>query len=103
MMIDFNAIMHDVDGAPIRQDNREDSPKASLGFVAKQVLLAGKDDDKMEPTEKMQLFDLAVAISDSMRTNTPLELEVEDVALIKKRAAPLPVAIIGPMFKMLKG
>ncbi len=101
MKIDFNAILYGLDEIAIKKDADGDEP-ATLGFVVKQVLLAGKDDEKMDAAKKVRLFELAMTVADSMKANEPAELEVEDVALIKERAAPLPVGILGPMFKLLK-
>jgi hypothetical protein len=103
MKIDFNAPLYDLDGNTIKETNEPDSKAATLGLVVKTALLAGPDDSKMEAAEKVKLFDLACTVSDSMKANKPAELEVEDVALIKGRCKHLPVGIIGPVYKLLKG
>jgi hypothetical protein len=102
MKIDFNAVLTDLDGNAIKETDAADSKPATLGLVVKQALLSGSDDAKMEGAEKVKLFDLAVTVSESMKKNVPADLEVEDVAKIKTRCQPLPVAIIGPVFKLLK-
>lgn len=98
MKIDFNQKIMTLKGdIPIKNSDRDNAP-FTLGDVAAEALLI--PEEKIEGVEKARRGNLAMKI---IRSETPFDLEIEEVALIKKRVGEVMVPlVVGQAWKMLE-
>lgn len=101
MKIDFDKALTALDGTPIRTPKEDGTPGdiMTLGLMAINVLLTTLIDERtgqaenVQPVEKVRYAKLA---QDIYSAKGPIEISVEDVALLKDRigraGAPLAVA-----------
>ena len=102
MKVDFSQIMCDLDGNILTEQpgNPEARPIALRTLAVNSLMAFGDDDKNMSGEEKVKRYDLAFMIHNSK--DEPIEIAVEDVALIKKQVgriyAPL---LVGQAWKLL--
>lgn len=98
MKIDFDAVLTDPDGAPMKAGPADDAPAIALGAIACNALFADFQDEKLEGVEKARRYDLGLKVRKGV-----VEIDADDVALVKKligKAYPIPV--VGPAYKVIE-
>lgn len=97
MKVDFSQSFLGLDGNPIIENGKN----ITLGDIAANILLADDQEEKLSGKDKALRGNLAMAI---YAAKEPMDLPIEDVALIKdqigKLATPL---IVAQSWKMLEG
>ena len=79
MKINFEQVLVDLDGDPIKDDTKKDSRDATLGSVARNALLARfPDEQNLSGDEQFHRYELASF------TKGGHDWPAEDVALLKK-------------------
>lgn len=94
MKINFNQVLVNLKGEPLKQSEDED---ATLGSVAVEALLAKKD---ATGKDKANRYDLAMRIHNS---EEPLDFKIKEMALIQKLIGDVwPPLVVGQAWKMLE-
>jgi len=102
MKIDFNRVLVDFSGNPLKEETSSGSVEIKLRSVVINALMTLLEDDKnMSGDDKVKRYDLALLVHNSGAE--PLDIKVEDVTLIKaqigKFYGPL---IVGQVWKILE-
>ncbi len=95
MEINFNEILKDLDEKdivqPVYSDGVNGTPKKTgeeiltIGMISRAALLnLSPDENKLLGTEKQDRYLLAVKVRKAEKEETPINLESEDVTLLKK-------------------
>lgn len=102
MKVDFNAVVLDFWGEPLKMPPKkagEQPSDATLGGLCIQVLLADIPGEQVAGEEKFKRYELASAIKKNIKTIT-----AEQVALLKELIGKgYNTAAVGPLYKMLEG
>lgn len=105
MKIDFSQTLKNIEGDNLlrtrhdRNLNKSIELPATLQWAAVEALLAVQQDEKLTGEEKAKRYELALKIQ---AASEPLDLPVEDVALLKKLCdANFATLIVGQVRRML--
>lgn len=82
MKLDLSVEMKNLDGSPIKDISRPEHPALTLRDIISSALLNERDDERLSGQEKSIRFALATKIWGA--NGHPLELTVEEAALIKE-------------------
>lgn len=101
MKINFTKQLKNLDGKPaIEIDEEGKQIKVTLADVCSSALLQGGEQEKMSWEEKLQRYELASKIR---QAKGAIDVPAEDVTIIKKSLAVMPILYCGQAVKMIEG
>ena len=100
MVIDFSKAITNLDGTPLKQGDGREDKVADLRYCCIEALLSMDPKEQIAGEKKLQRYSLAKKIYNATE---PLELKVEDVALIKELVGKgYGVGVVGPVFELIE-
>jgi len=101
MKVNFTKQLKDLSGNPIVEQYEEGKKNnVTLAFVCSAALLQGGEQEKMSWEEKLQRYELASKIR---QAKGAIDVPAEDVTIIKKSLAVMPILYCGQAVKMIEG
>lgn len=100
MKRNFNAIITNLDGEPLKDSNDAD---LTLKRVCMDAIGAHMDGDaQMSGDDKFKLYELASRIAKGFKAGEPVEISDTEMTTIKNRVAKVwGVFVVGPVFSLL--